>query len=118
MANILIVDDSKFMRNIIRQTLEEGGHKIIAETDNGVDAVELFKEHTPDLTTMDITIHGKDGIQTINEITRISSTAKILVVSALSEKTVRNSDRDIHVSGYITKPFQKEDLLKKIDSLL
>lgn len=118
MANIMIVDDSKFMRNILRETIEAGNHTVVGEADNGTDAVELFDNLKPDLTTMDITIHGKDGIQVINEITQKHPDAKILVVSALSETTVKNSDRDLPVQGYVTKPFSKEDLLAKINSLV
>lgn len=118
MAKIMIVDDSKFMRNILRDAIESGKHTVVAEADNGYDAVEQYEKYKPDLTTMDITIHGKDGIQVINEIVKKHSDAKILVVSALSEQTVRNSDRALPVQGYITKPFTKDDLLSKIESLL
>ncbi len=118
MAKIMIVDDSKFMRNILRDAIEAGNHTVVAEADNGVDAIEQFEKVNPDITTMDITIHGKDGIQVINEIIEKHPDAKILVVSALSETTVKNSDRDLPVQGYVTKPFSKEDLLAKIESLL
>jgi two-component system chemotaxis response regulator CheY len=118
MANIMIVDDSKFMRNILRDAVESGGHTVVAEADNGTDALALYDEHKPDLTTMDITIHGKDGIQVINEIIEKDSSAKILVVSALSETTVKNTDNNLAVQGFITKPFVKEDLINRINSIV
>ncbi|HRX15134.1 MAG TPA: response regulator [Spirochaetota bacterium] len=118
MANIMIVDDSKFMRSIIKETLIENNHTIVAETDNGVDAITLYNDLHPDIVTMDITIHGKDGIQTIEDIKKDNPDAKIIVVSALSKKTLQNSSRDLSVTAYVTKPFKKEDLQNAVNSLI
>lgn len=118
MSSVLIVDDSKFMRNIIRESLESGNHQVIAEADNGIDAIQLFKEKGPDIVTMDITIHGKDGIQAMEEIFSINPSAKVIVVSALSEKTLKNSGRSINATAYLSKPFTKENLLQTIDNVV
>lgn len=118
MASVLIVDDSKFMRNIIRESIESGNHKVAAEADNGVDAISLYKEKTPDVVTMDITIHGKDGIQAMEEIFTINPDAKIIVVSALSEQTLKNSGRTMKAKAFLSKPFKKEALLGTIDRVL
>lgn len=118
MARCLIVDDSKFMRKIISDTLLGGGHEIIGEADNGYDALEMYKTQKPDFVTMDITMHGKDGMMAVSEIKHIDPTAKIVVVSALSEKTLRLNDSSINADAYIVKPFQKEDLLEKIRQIL
>ncbi|MDA3899113.1 MAG: response regulator [Spirochaetes bacterium] len=118
MANIMIVDDSKFMRSIIKDTLLETNHTIIAETDNGVDALTLYNDLNPDLVTMDITIHGRDGIQTIEDIKKSNPDAKIVIVSALSKTTLQNSSKNLSVSAFVTKPFKKEDLQKAINDAL
>jgi len=118
MASVLIVDDSKFMRNIIRESLEGGNHKVIAEADNGIDAISLFKEKSPDVVTMDITIHGLDGIQAMEEIFTINPSAKVIVVSALSEQTLKNSGRSMKATAYLSKPFKKEMLLQTIDKVI
>ncbi len=117
MASVLIVDDSKFMRNIIRESLESGNHEIVAEADNGIDAINLFTELHPDIVTMDITIHGKDGLQAMEEIFTINPAAKIIVVSALSEQTLKNTGKTLNASAFISKPFKKEMLLKTIDQV-
>lgn len=118
MARALIVDDSKFMRKIISDTLIGGGHEVVGEADNGYEALELYKKTHPDFVTMDITMHGKDGLMAVSEIKNIDSKAKIVVVSALSEKTLRLNDSTIQADAYVLKPFEKEDLLKKIESIL
>lgn len=118
MARGLIVDDSKFMRKILSDTLVEGGHEIVGEADNGYDALEMYKTQKPDFVTMDITMHGKDGLMAVSEIKTIDPTAKIIVVSALSEKTLRLNDSTINADAYIVKPFQKEDLLGIIKQIV
>lgn len=118
MARALIVDDSKFMRKVIADALISGGHEIVGEADNGYQALELYKKIRPDFVTMDITMHGKDGIMAVAEIKNIDPHAKIVVVSALSEKTLKLNDSSIQADAYVLKPFEKEDLLKKINSII
>jgi len=118
MAKGLIVDDSKFMRRIIRGALEEGGHEIIDEADNGADGITRYQELKPDFVTMDITMGGKDGIRAVQEIKTFDPGAKILVVSALNENTIRQNEKDINPDGFITKPFDKKMLLEAITNIL
>jgi two-component system chemotaxis response regulator CheY len=117
MAKALIVDDSKFMRNIIRDVLEEGGHEIIAEADNGADGIESYRAYNPDFVTMDITMGGKDGINAVYEIKKLNPDAKIVVVSALNENTIRRHAEDLDASAFVTKPFNKKELLEIVNSL-
>jgi two-component system chemotaxis response regulator CheY len=117
MARGMIVDDSKFMRKIIREALDSGGHTIISEAENGNEGIEQYKKLKPDFVTMDITMGGKDGIKAVNEIMKFDSSAKIIVVSALSEKTIRMND-NIQISAFITKPFEKENLLSVVKKIL
>ena len=118
MAKGLIVDDSKFMRHIIRDTLESGGHEVIAEADNGATGIEAYKKMKPDFVTMDITMGGKDGMRAVKEIMDFDANARIVVVSALNETTIRINAGDINPSAFITKPFEKEQLLDIITKIL
>lgn len=118
MANILIVDDSKFMRGIIRSALEEGGHNVAAEADNGNTAVEMYKTTKPDIVTMDVTMWGKDGVEALEEILKDDPAAKIIMVSALNENTLKGLRSNIKAKAYLTKPFSKEQLLSAVNSLL
>ena len=118
MARGIIVDDSKFMRRIIRQALEEGGHTIIDEADNGADGVTAYMFSTPDFITMDITMGGKDGIMAVQEIINFDPDAIIIVVSALNKNTIMKHTNDIKASAFITKPFEKKQLIDAINKLL
>ncbi len=118
MARGMIVDDSKFMRRIIRECLEYGGHEIVAEVDNGQDALVKYRELKPDFVTMDVTMWGKDGLKAVSEITDIDPDARIVVVSALSEKTLKMDDGGIRARAFVQKPFEKEELLEVIKKVL
>jgi two-component system, chemotaxis family, chemotaxis protein CheY len=118
MAKGLIVDDSKFMRKVLHETLEHGGHSVVAEADNGADGVDKYKSLKPDFVTMDITMGGLDGILAVKAITEFDPKAKIIIVSALNEKTIKMNDHTIHASAYIQKPFERDLLLKTIKGLL
>jgi two-component system chemotaxis response regulator CheY len=118
MAKALIVDDSKFMRRIIRAALEEGGHSVIDEAENGADGIAAYKKLKPDFVTMDITMGGKDGIRAVKEILESDPKAHIVVISALNEHTLRLSEPDINAAAYITKPFEKDELLAVVKKIL
>ncbi|MBN1499721.1 MAG: response regulator [Spirochaetes bacterium] len=118
MARIMIVDDSKFMRNIISETIKEAGHEVIVEAENGMDAIEYYKKFKPDIVTMDVTMWGKDGIAAVTEILEIDKNAKIIMISALNEQTMKSTKRDVKAQAFITKPFVKADLIKAIEGLL
>ena len=118
MVKGLIVDDSKFMRRIIREALENGGHEIVAEAENGNDGIENFKVFKPDFITMDITMGGKDGRKAAKEIMDMDGNARIIVVSALNEKTITISDNETFAAAYVTKPFDNDSLLKVVNKIL
>ena len=89
MANgILIVDDAAFMRMMIKDVLSKNGFTIAGEAENGVKAVEKFKETNPDLVIMDITMPEMDGIQAVKEIKKSDSSAKIIMCSAMGQQAM------------------------------
>jgi two-component system, chemotaxis family, chemotaxis protein CheY len=119
MAKVMIVDDSKFMRRIIREALESGGHEIINEAENGYEALDFYRETRPDLVTMDITMMGKDGLKTVEELIAYDAEAKIIVISAINEQVLKNARGvSIPVKGFLQKPFDKETILRLIDEIL
>ncbi|MGQ9843375.1 MAG: response regulator [Spirochaetota bacterium] len=118
MARCMIVDDSSFMRRIIKQTLQENGHEVVAEIDNGLEALEKYREIQPDVVTMDITMWGKDGLEAISEITNNYPDAKIIVISALNERTLKINEKDIKAKVFLRKPFEKKELLEAINKVL
>jgi len=118
MAKCIIVDDSKFMRKIISDTLVNGGHIVAGEADNGQDGIDLYNKIQPDFLTMDITMGGKDGINAVKEIKKKYPDSKIIVISALNENTIKMNDDKINADIFLTKPFTKEELLALVDKIL
>jgi two-component system chemotaxis response regulator CheY len=118
MAKVLIVDDSKLIRNIIKDELAKNGHQIVGEAPDGKTAVDMFKTVSPDLVTMDITMDEMDGIDAIKEILKINSKARIIVVSALGQDEIINKAIDLGVMDFIIKPFEAERLLNSVKKAL
>ena len=76
---VLIVDDALFMRMMIRDILNKDGFEVVGEAENGVEAVEKYKELKPNLVTMDIVMPEMDGIEAVKQIIKIDSDARILM---------------------------------------
>lgn len=118
MANILIVDDAKFMRTLVRNALEGSGHKIIGEAENGNQAISQFKALSPDLVTMDITMREKDGLEATKEILNQFPTAKIIMVTALGQESLLAQAIKMGVKDFVVKPFSPERLQKAAEKAL
>ncbi|TCZ79256.1 response regulator [Paenibacillus albiflavus] len=113
----MVVDDAAFMRLMIRNILEASGHQVIAEASNGKQAVELYKQHRPDLVTMDITMPEMDGIQAVKRIKQFDSSAKIIMCSALGQREFV-LDAIFHgASDFIVKPINKDRVLEAVRNL-
>jgi two-component system chemotaxis response regulator CheY len=87
MARILIVDDSAIMRRNLANILSNGGHEIIGEASNGMQALGEYENYHPDLITMDITMPLTDGIEALVKILAKHSDAKVIMISAVNQKT-------------------------------
>ncbi len=118
MAKILIVDDAKFMRTLVKDALVPRGHEIIGEAENGVEAVQLYKKLRPDLVTMDITMREKDGIEAAEEILLFDPNARIIMVTALGQENLLTRAIKIGVKDFVVKPFPPERLQKAADKAL
>jgi len=118
---ILIVDDSLFMRNLIKSVLEEAGFEVCGEASNALEGVKLYKELRPDLVTLDIImpkIEELDGITAIKEILFFDPRAKIIIISALGEHRLVQEALRYGAKDYVVKPFTKIELLKVIRKVL
>ena len=115
--NVLIVDDSKTVRKIMRAILEELGHNVIDEASNGNGAIELFFKHSPDLITMDIEMPGMSGIDAIAKIKKINKKIKVIMITAHGQKDIVTSSIGKGANDYILKPITKEKLEASIKKL-
>jgi len=112
--NVLIVDDSDFMRNLLREILDEE-HQIVGEAENGVEAVELYRESEPNVVMMDIAMPIRDGIDATAEIKDESPGASVIMCTSVEQEEMMKEAIKAGADGYITKPFQKPNVLEAID---
>lgn len=110
---ILIVDDSIFMRNIIKNIILNNGMYKIFEAADGVECLKKYTEHKPDLVFLDIMMPNKTGIEALKEIKKHDHKAKIVIVTTLQ---IQKDFDEIKygVTGHINKPFEKEDIIKAL----
>ena len=118
MARVLVVDDAKFMRTLVKDALESAGHEIVGEAENGNQAVSMFKELKPELITMDITMREKDGLDASSEILKIDSTARIVMVTALGQEELLTRAIKMGVKDFVVKPFPPERLQQAVQKAL
>lgn len=118
MARILIVDDSRTSRRILRGILEEAGHEIIGEAVNGDEGYIKYKELKPDVVTMDITMPVTDGIQALQLIRHLDKEAHVVMVTAAGQKEKMMQAIKAGAEEFITKPFELEEVVRVIGRIL
>ena len=118
MAKILIVDDAAFMRMMIKDILTKNGYEVVAEAANGVEAVELYKSHQPDLVTMDITMPEMDGIEAVKQIKAVNPAAKVIMCSAMGQQSLVMDAIKAGANDFIVKPFQADRVLEAVKKIV
>ncbi|WP_336296594.1 response regulator [Bacillus pinisoli] len=117
MAKVLITDDAAFMRMQLRDMVTKAGHEVVGEAENGLKAVEQYKQLKPDLVTMDITMPIMDGVQAVREIKAFDPTATIIMCSAMGQQAMVVDAIQAGAKDFIVKPFTPDriaDALKKL----
>lgn len=118
MGNVLVVDDAAFMRKVIKDVLTKGNYNVIAEASNGLEAVQLYKEHTPDIVLMDITMPEMDGIAALKEIISVNAEAKVVMCSAMGQKAMVIESIQAGAKDFIVKPFQSEKVIETLQKIV
>ena len=118
MAKILIVDDAAFMRMMIKDILTKNGYEVVGEAANGIQAVELYKAHNPDLVTMDITMPEMDGIEAVKQIKAVNPGAKVIMCSAMGQQSLVMDAIKAGASDFIVKPFQADRVLEAVKKIV
>lgn len=108
---VMIVDDALFMRNMLKDICVRAGFEVVAEGDNGESALELFREHRPDLVTMDIVMPKRSGIEALQDIVAEDPRARVVMVSALGQESLIVEAVEAGARDFIVKPFKEEKVL-------
>jgi two-component system chemotaxis response regulator CheY len=121
MANILIVDDSIFMRKMLSDILVKEGHQIVGEAENAREAIELYKKTKPDLVTLDIImpeVEGLDAISALKAMIKVKAQAKVVMVSAMGQEDVVSECIEAGAKDFIVKPFKPSDVAGVVKNIL
>lgn len=118
MAGILIIDDSRTSRRILRNILEEEGFVIVGEAANGEEGYIKYAELKPDLVTLDITMPILDGIEALKKIKNDFPEAKVIMVTAAGQKGKIVEAVKHGASEFVVKPFDKDNLITVIKGIL
>lgn len=117
MTRVLIVDDAAFMRMMIKDILEKNGYDVVAEANNGIKAVEMYKRERPDVVTMDITMPDMDGIEAVKAIKEFDPSAKIIMCSAMGQQSMVMDAIRAGAKDFVVKPFQPDRVLEALSKL-
>ncbi len=118
MARVLVVDDTAFMRKVVKDALVSAGHEVVGEAADGVEAVQRFRELRPDLTTLDITMPVKDGLAALEEILALDPSARVVMCSALGQESKVLQSIKMGAKDFVVKPFQPDRLVEAVAKAL
>ncbi|MGZ4704735.1 MAG: ANTAR domain-containing response regulator [Acidimicrobiales bacterium] len=113
-TRVVIAEDEAIIRLDLKETLEEEGYLVVGETGRGDEAVELVKEHEPDVAILDIKMPGLDGLSAAREIAG-ERRAAVLILTAFSQRDLIEQARDAGALAYLVKPFQRSELIPALE---
>src|SRR3954447_19995929 len=114
---VVFAEDEAIIRLDLKETLQEQGYEVVGETGRGDEAVELVREHRPDLAILDIKMPGMDGLSAAREIAG-ERLAAVLILTAFSQRDLIEEPRDAGALAYLVKPFQTSEIIPAIEVAL
>jgi len=117
-VQVLLVDDTAFMRRMLRDILTREGFEVAAEASNGREAVEAYHQARPDLVIMDITMPEMDGIAAVREIASQDPAARIVMCSALGQQELIIAALEAGACDFVVKPFVPEKVLEAVRKVM
>lgn len=114
---VLIVDDSVYMRSLIKSILTKNGYDIIGEASNGEEAIDLSIELNPDIITMDNILPDMKGVDILLTLKEEGIYSNIVMVSAVGQERVQKLAYDRGAISYVVKPFNTHDLVHAVKKL-
>ncbi len=115
MSTVLVVDDSKTSRTMLRNILVANGYEVIGEAENGQEGYDKYCELEPDFVTLDITMPVMDGIETLVKIKEYDENAKVIMVTAAGQML---DAIKLGAAEFVTKPFETDQIVSIIESII
>src|SRR5689334_6631735 len=116
-SRVLVVDDSALSRRTLRQILEPAGYEV-AEAEDGLTALERYFIEKPDVVLLDLVMKGMYGLDVLTKLRELDEGARVVVVSADIQSSSRELVEAAGAKAFVTKPFDRADILKALDSVL
>lgn len=110
----MLVDDAAFLRAILKDIVESGGHKVIAEAADGAEAVDKYRLFRPDLVILDISMPGMGGMTALQLIMKEDPQAKVVMCSALGNRQLILESVRLGAIDFILKPFRAERVMDAV----
>lgn len=111
---VIVVDDSPIIVKKLTVLLHTFGYKVVHTASNGKEAIAAYKQHKPDVVTMDITMPGMDGIEATQEIIKEFPDAKIVMITSHGQENMVLDALKAGAKGYVLKPFQQQKVYETI----
>ena len=119
MKKILVVDDSLFMRKVLKDILSDKKHEIV-EADSGNRALEQFKKEKPDLVLLDIIMPEgeEEGVRVLREIIKTTPEANVVMITAVGQDAIVEECKKLGARDYIVKPFDDRRVVETVEKYL
>lgn len=117
MPKILVVDDSKLSRRILRGILEPHGYEVV-EAEDGILALERYFLEKPDLVLLDLTLEGMYGMEVLKKLKEMDPNARVVIASADIQKQTHTLANEAGATSYIDKPFLQEQVIGVVNAAL
>ena len=115
--NVLVVDDSLYMRTVIKDALEQNGYRVVGQASNGEEAIDLAFELLPDIITLDNILPDMIGTDILKVYTEEGLLSKVIMISAVGQESVIQEGLSLGAKAYIVKPFTSDQLMAELNKL-
>jgi two-component system, response regulator PdtaR len=115
---VVIAEDEAIIRLDLKEILLDEGYDVVGETGRGDEAVDLVRDHHPDLVILDVKMPGSDGLAAARAIRDLGIKVAVLILTAFSQRNLIDEARDAGVAAYLVKPFQRIELIPAIDQAM
>ena len=114
---VLIVDDSLYMRTVIKDAIEASGFQVVGQAANGEEAIDLAFQLQPDIITLDNILPDMIGTDILKVYTQEGLLSKVIMISAVGQESVIQEGLKLGAKRYIVKPFTSDQLVRELNKL-
>jgi two-component system chemotaxis response regulator CheY len=118
MARVMIVDDSMFMRQVLRNILSKAGHEVVGEAESGEKCLAEAPKMKPDLVTLDLVMPGMGGMECLKGLRKSHPNTRVVIVSAIGQQSEIAQAVALGASDYLVKPFDESAVTKTITAVM